>query len=307
MITRRYGRKAAARRRSGGQTILVSAYALLLCLIGIAGCSSSPGNNASSGSDNNAGNASPAASPSGCFLTGSVRPGHKSRIAGQPVLASARLASYEAPLPVIVPHADYNFDEVRPAGQDEQQQTDWAHQGLDYAQSHPQEMPGTLEPTKANLQIVASAVKSREESTLLTDDLGSGDMAGYGAEICRAIALVDHAITNLNDVNQVVSYLQQLATNDNSQAPNDLAGVVQDTYNQFANDFESCVSDISSTQWIFQELQSVFCPGELSGRSSPIPTSSWVARSGSDGEVLAVPDPGVGRPDGVAGQVAVSQ
>lgn len=275
MITRRYGRKAAARRRSGGQTILVSAFALLLCLIGIAGCSSSsPDNSTSGSSDNNSGSASAEASPSGCFLTGSVRPSHKSHTAGQSVLASARLASYEAPLPVIIPHTDYNFDEVRPAGQDEQQQTDWAQQGLDYAQSHPQEMPGTLEPTQDNLRMVANAVKSREETTLLTDDLNSGDMAGYGAEICRAIAAVDSAITNLNDVGQVVSYLQQLATSDNSQAPNDLAGVVQDSYNQFANDFESCVNDISSTQWIFQELQNVFCPGKLSGRSLPVVRSS---------------------------------
>lgn len=262
MITRCYGRKAALRRRSGGQTILASAFALLLCLIGLAGCSSSSSDNSSSSSDNNSGSASAGASASGCFLTGSVRPSHKSPTARQPVLASARLASYEAPLPVIIPHADYNFDEVRPAGQDEQQQTDWAHQGLDYAQSHPQEMPVTVEPTQENLLTVANAVKSKEETTLLTDDLNSGDMAGYGAEICRAIAAVDSAITNLNDVSQVVSYLQQLATSDNSQAPNDMAGVVQDNYNQFANVFESCVNDISSTQWILQELQKVFCGGE---------------------------------------------
>jgi hypothetical protein len=137
-------------------------------------------------------------------------------------------------------------------------------------------MPGTLQaPTQENLLTVANAVKFTEQTTLFEDDLKSGDMAGYGDEMCRAIAAVDSAISNLNNVSQVVSYLQQVvAPQDNTQAPNDLASVVQDAYNQFANAFESCVNDISSTQWILQEIQKLFCEGWLSGRSLPIARSN---------------------------------
>jgi hypothetical protein len=258
-----HGRKAALRRRLGGQPILAYASVLLLCVAGIAGCSSSGSdNNPPNGSDNNSGSAAVGAQPSGCFTSSFVRPSQKLPTARESALASARLTSYEAPLPII-PRPDYNFDEVRPAEEGEQQQADWANQGLDYAQAHPQERPGTFQaPTQGNLLTVANAVKSTEETELLRADLSSGDMAGYGDEMCRAIAAVDSAISNLNDVSQVVSYLQQVvAPQDNTQAPNDLASVVQDAYNQFANAFESCVDLISSGQWILQEIQNLFCGG----------------------------------------------
>src|ERR1700744_1884464 len=106
-----HGRKTAQGGRLGGQAILAYASVLLLCLTGIAGCSSSGAdNNPPSGTDDNSGSAIAAAPPSGCFTARFVRPGHKPPAAREPVLASARLTSYEAPLPII-PRPDYNFDE----------------------------------------------------------------------------------------------------------------------------------------------------------------------------------------------------
>ena len=275
--------------RSDGQTILIITAALLVCLTGLAGCGSSgnaefnagvnagngnPGSGSSPGSDSSPGSGG----PSGCFSTAFMRPAHRSHPANQPDLASARLASFEAPLPII-PRPESNFDEVRPAGEDLQRQTDWAHNGLDYEQSHPVEMPASLPATQENLQIEANAVIRTEETTLITDDLNalnSGD-SGYAAEICRAIAGLDRYISNLNDLNQVVTYLQQLASYDNSQAPNDLAGVAQDTFNKFEQVFGPCVADLNSTQWIIQFFQSLFCGGQLSRRRLSVMRSSAAA------------------------------
>jgi hypothetical protein len=254
-----YGKKAILRRRSGGQTILAGPLVLLLCLIGLAGCVSS-----SSSSNSDSGSTIAGAQPSGCFLSSIMRPNRKSPTAKHPVLASARLVSYEVPLPII-PRPEYNFDEVRPAGEDEQRQADWADRGLEYERSHSGEMAGSLSSTQENLLAESDAITSREETALFTDDLNSGDVAGYGAEICRAIAGLDTFISNLNDLNQVVSYLQQLAANDGSQAPNDLASVVEDSFNQFEQAFGSCINDLNSTQWIIQTIQTVFCGGELPG------------------------------------------
>jgi hypothetical protein len=253
-IIRLCSKRVAIGRRSGGRTILIYGAAALLCLIWLAGCGSSSSNSDynAGGSDNNAGNVN-APPSSGCFLTGLVRPGHKSRSAKQLVLASALV-----PMPIVpVEHPIDDFS--RPTETDLGQQHDWANEGVQNANSDRIELPqGSLDATQANLQSESNAVAYKEELTLLTDDADSQDPS-YGAEICDAIERVQSAISNLNDLNQVINYLQQLASNNNTQAPNDLANVIQDGTQQFEQAFGQCINDLSVPQWVLEQIQTLFC------------------------------------------------
>ncbi len=76
--------KAPGQRRSGGRTILISTAALLVCLIGLAGCGSSSNNNAGVNSGNNIGSGSPGSGSPGSGSPGSGSPGSGSPGSGSP-------------------------------------------------------------------------------------------------------------------------------------------------------------------------------------------------------------------------------
>lgn len=162
-------------------------------------------------------------------------------------------------MPFLPPEPHPIDDFSRPLETDLGQQHDWANQGVQNADSNPIDLPqGSLEPTQANLQSESNAVVYKEELTLLTDDYNSVD-SSYGAEICDAIGKVQSSLSNLNDLNQVVNYLQQLASSNGTQAPNDLASTIQDATQQFEQTFGQCINDLSVPQWILEEIQKLFC------------------------------------------------
>src|SRR5215469_17037316 len=113
-------RRIVMRRRLGGRTMLIRAATPLLCLVWLAGCGSSPG-----GPDNNAGGfvndaGSANAQPSGCFLSSSVHPAHKSRSIKQVTVTSALF-----PMPIVPPEPHPIEDFSRPSETDLGQQHDW--------------------------------------------------------------------------------------------------------------------------------------------------------------------------------------
>jgi hypothetical protein len=277
------GRNAAIRHRSSRQTIVICLVALLICLIGLAGCGSSSNNaanNTGSNSGSNTGSGSNSGSntgsgsnsgsntgsgsnsgTSGCFVTSFVHRGRKSLAAKLPVLTSAaRPAAFEPPIP-----DDVIFNDVRPPGDDLQTQTNWADLGIQKAESNPIELPqASQEATKENLQTESNAVVFTEEDTLVTDDYNSDD-ASYGVEICNAIARLQNSISNLDNVQLVVNDLQQWAASNNTPSLNDLAKVVQDATNQFNKAFGQCINDLDVTSWILDRIQHLFCLSAPSG------------------------------------------
>src|ERR1700753_1610989 len=191
-----------------GRVVLTGLFALSLGLTGIAGCGSSP-NGSTTCSGSALGDASSQASPSaGCFLSGFVSPGQARRRAA--TAGSTRLASYDSAA-LDVPIPDIHIDDVRPAGGDLHEQSVWAQDGLDHAQANPIDPPaGDLQATEQNLQAESNAVAYHEEVVILGDDLDSQD-PGYGEEICASIEALSKYVENLDDLNQVVQYLQQLS------------------------------------------------------------------------------------------------
>jgi hypothetical protein len=160
----------------------------------------------------------------------------------------------------IVPPEPHPIEDYsRPTETDLGEQHDWANQGVQNADSNAVELPqGSLDATQANLQSESNAVAYKEELTLLSDDYNSQD-ADYGSEICDAIKSVQSSLSNLNDLNQDVGYLQQLASNNGAQAPNDLASVIEDATRQFEQTFGQCIDDLGVPQWVLEEIQALFC------------------------------------------------
>jgi hypothetical protein len=93
---------------------------------------------------------------------------------------------------------------------------------------------------------------------LLDDDRNSGD-ASYGVEICTAIETVHNSISKLDNLNQVVAYLQQLSSSNGTQSSNDIASVINDAAQQFEQAFGQCSDDLNVTEWMLEVIQNLFC------------------------------------------------
>jgi hypothetical protein len=179
----------------------------------------------------------------------------------RPVLVSAL-----SPIYVPVPEPDVNIDYARPAGENPEEQRSWADNGMQNVDSISAVLGSSLTLTKANLQQESDAVVRTEVGSLLTDELNHLESrdASYGAEICSAIKGVYSFVRNLDDLNQVVSYLNNLASSYPSygQPSGDLVTVIQDATTQYQNAFGSCVDQLnpSVTKWILQVISNLFCP-----------------------------------------------
>ena len=236
--------KAARRRRPGGHTIFICVAGILIALAGLSGCGSSTSNSAQNGS--------PSSSPS-CSTAASIhRSGHVR--AGQPVVLAAALVPM-----VDIPPPDIDLDGPRPADQtneveQEQEQDNWANQGLDNADGNPESSQAGN-----STQQESDAVAEKEEVTLWTDDLTEPDT--FGEQVCEDIESLSSNAENLDNLNQLCSDIQQIST---GAASNALCGVILDANNQFDQVFGSC-NGLQVTEWLLDTLSKVFCITAPSG------------------------------------------
>jgi hypothetical protein len=243
---------AAIRRRPSGHTILIGATALLAGLTGLAGCSSSPPSS------------SPSSSPS-CTTSGFLHRSGNSPAGQRPALVAALV-----PMPVI-PDPKIDIDEPRPAEQpdqseqeQEQEQDHWADGLINKAEASPLSLPSnSLPETAENLQEESDAVAYREDETLLMDDVNS-DPVTFGEDVCMKIHALSENVENLDNLGQVILYLQPPLTSV-TPAAKALAGVIRDANNQVALVFGACDQNLEVTKWLLKALESLFCTNVPSG------------------------------------------
>jgi hypothetical protein len=242
-------------RRPRGPAVLVGAAALALFAFGLTGCSSPSSSSAGPPLSSVLGGSPTATSTQGCFTSAYVRRNRGAPAGGQAVLTAAQSPSWDVPDP------DVNIDSTR---QEDGDQQTWANDGIDNARSVL--VPSAeLAPTHANLLTEANGVIATEDTTLLTDDLDNlvTDPA-YGDQICQALSLLDNAIqaftVNPNNLPQVVSYLKGLTTSDDPSAPGDLAKAFSDAVLKFESTFPGCGGVLDTTQWLIEQISSLFCP-----------------------------------------------
>jgi hypothetical protein len=242
------GENPAIRPRLSGQTILVCAVALLLGLIGLAGCGSSSGNSPSNGVNAAAGSPSPS-----CAQSSFVRRGHKSLAAGLPVLVSAQITGDDIPVPDFssidegVPSADLSPLDARNAAGNAQ--TD--------LNSPPDELfQGYVQETEGNLQEEANGVGLTEEAALLTDYANSGESASdFGQAVCNMVGYLKSIFSSLENVSQIDSYLQQQGT----QTSNDVESGVDTAVKYFTQVFGPCIDSLSVAEWMLEDIDSFWC------------------------------------------------
>jgi hypothetical protein len=161
----------------------------------------------------------------------------------------------------VIPDPDIDLDEPRPA--DPAQQQDWANTGVENAHDNPVSLPGnSLPETGDNLQEESDSVAEREEVTLWTDDLNS-DSETFGSDVCRQIQALHDSGENLDNLGQVLSYLQQQSANNPAAAP--LAGIVKDANQVYQQAFGPCGQNLQVTQWLLDTLTKLFCLNVPSG------------------------------------------
>ncbi len=242
---RRCGGKPATRYLSSGQTILVCAVALLLCLIGLDGCgtsSSSPNNNVTSGS------ASPSSS---CSASSFVRQDHKSPTANLPVLVSALNPSVDIPPP------DVNLAEEGDPDDSLQEAQTLAGYG-DTALNSPDNDPfqSLVQDNQADIDQEATGVGLTEEVNLLTDEGQSGlDAPDFGQEVCNAVGAVEDSLSTLENVAQVSAILNQQGTT----GSNDVKNVIQNGVQLFTQAFGSCFDLLTVAEQIAKDIEDLYC------------------------------------------------
>jgi hypothetical protein len=241
---------------------IIRAVVLFLCVIGLAGC---PSTSTSEAGGTSGGTVTASGSPtssSGCFLSAYTRPAGKPGPPNQAVLTAAQFpAGFEPDLP----EPDIPIvDAPRPLDGDQQDEENWADDGESTAKNVPL-TEGVQAATKANLQTESNGVVGREVSTLLTDDLdslASGD-PGYGADVCSSVedlyTQFGDAMDNLDNLNQIVGYLNNLAAPNGTSAPSDLATVIEDATTQFQDAFGGCVDNFDTIKWIVDQIHYIFC------------------------------------------------
>jgi len=244
--------------RSGGLTFLIRAVVLFLCLIGLAGCPSSSSTTSAGGSGSAVAASGSPSSSSGCFLSVYGRQ-PASRRAKQTVLTAAQF-----PDP-FVPDPDIDIvDNPRPLDGDQQDEESWADEGESTAQKIPLAQ-GFQAATKANLQSESNGVVAKEVTTLLEDDLDSLDSGepDYGQDMCSSIEDLYNqfgdALDYLDNLNDVVNYLNNLAAPNGTTAPSDLATVIEDATTQFQHAFGDCVDNLDTIKWIVDQIHYIFC------------------------------------------------
>ena len=242
------GENPAIRPHLSGRTILVCAVALLLCLIGLAGCGSSSGNPPSN--DVNAAAGSP--SPS-CAQSSFVHPGHKSPAAGRPVLVSAQIAGYDIPVPDFssidegVPPADLSPLDARNAV---------GNARTDLNSPLDELFQGYVQDTEGNLQEEANGVGLTEEAALLTDYANSGESASdFGQAVCNMVGYLKSIFSSLDNVSQIDSYLQQQGT----QTSNDVESAVNTAVQYFTHVFGPCIDSLGVAEWMLEDIESFWC------------------------------------------------
>lgn len=160
-----------------------------------------------------------------------------------------------------IPDPDIDIDVSRP--EEPQEQESWVDEGITNADDNPVSLPGnSLPPTEESLQDESDAVAYREELALLTDDSDS-DPETFGESVCEDIHSLSENVENLDNLGQVISYLQQL-TNDTA-ASKALVSVIRDANQQFAVVFGTCGQNLEVTQWLLKALNTLFCLNVPSG------------------------------------------
>lgn len=259
-------RKAPLRRRRGRATVFVCAAGLLIGVAGLSGCGSNgSGNSGQNGSQSSA-SSSPSSSPS-CATSGFIHRSGLLRVGQQPFLVAAMVPAAIIPLPDF----DADLDGLRPAGDEEQEQEGWAHDGLNNASANPESRVANSSPaTETDLGQESDAVAEEEEVNLWTDDLTA--QADFGDDVCsdldglaNNLEQLDSLNASLADFSQVCNgYIQQQQSNNDSTAANDVCMVIQDANNKFEEAFPC--NDLQVTEWLVDWLESVFChTGEPSG------------------------------------------
>jgi hypothetical protein len=177
----------------------------------------------------------------------------------QAVLTAAQAPGWEIPEP------DNPIDTTRQEDDTQQQEQDWANQGINNA--HSVQAPGN-EP---NLVAEATWVRAEEELALLTDDSNrlTAD-PDYGDEICQTLDLVNKAISvgeiDPKNVTATVQWMAGISFSDGSQAPKDLAAIFNNAAGIFDTTYPGCGSTLDTIEWMIEQIQALFCPtGVTSG------------------------------------------
>jgi hypothetical protein len=241
------------RRPSKRLTTLACVAVLSLCLIA-SGCGSASSGNSPGGGGSPGAAGSPTSS---CAAAAYRYHSRASLTAGQPVLAAIQL-----PDPVEIPPPDVDIiDEARPEGENPDQQETWATKENTFAQS----VANNQSQNQVTLQSVSDEVSADEVSSLLGDDLDALDSGngGYDEDMCDSINdLIEHFgqyLDYLDNLNDVVNYLNSLTAPNGTTAPGDLAGAIQDATTKFQQNLGSCVDDLDTIKWIVDQIQDIFC------------------------------------------------
>jgi len=189
--------------------------------------------------------------------------------AGQlPVLAAALVPSPDI---IPLPDIDSDLDGLRPADlpaqddqEQEQEQQNWANDGLGHASENPESLVGNSSPvTEDYLHQESAAVAEEEEVDLWTDELTAE--ADFDEDVCSDLEGLSNNLEDLDNLNDYLtnfsqvcnSYIQQQQTNNDVQAANDVCNGIQNANYHFGQAFPC--NDLQVTEWLVKWLEAVFC------------------------------------------------
>jgi hypothetical protein len=244
-FTKACGRNPAIRLRSSGQTILVCAIALLPCLIGLAGCGSSPGSQQSNVAS---GSGSPSSSCSGSSF---VRGDHKSPSTSLPVLVSAQTASVDTPPPDVNLHEDGDPDD---SVQEANTLATDGNTALDSPGNEP--FQSLVQDNQADIDQEATGAGLTEEVKLLTDEGVSGlDASDFGQEVCNAVSAIKGSLGSLENTAQIYAILKQQDTT----GSNDVMNVLENGVQLFTQALGQCFDTLSVAEQIADDIEDLYC------------------------------------------------